>query len=160
AASSKLGVVASDISLPDGPIHLRPAYDFPLPTPELHVDPAPQKPTRAAVPDSIKNSSPVTRPVVVAVNPQMLPVSAPVTPAPVWQQSNEPARLTEESARALISETVNPVYPPEALSQKLQGPVVLQVAIGRDGTVQELKLVRGYFVLAKAAIAAVKQWKF
>jgi len=37
---------------------------------------------------------------------------------------------------------------------------VLQVAIGRDGSVQELKLVKGYFVLAKSAIAAVKQWKF
>jgi hypothetical protein len=38
--------------------------------------------------------------------------------------------------------------------------VVLQVAIGRDGTVRELKLVRGYFVLAKAAIAAVSNGDF
>jgi protein TonB len=46
------------------------------------------------------------------------------------------------------------------MAQKLQGPVVLQVAIGRDGSVQDLKLVRGYFVLGRAAIAAVKQWRF
>jgi periplasmic protein TonB len=32
--------------------------------------------------------------------------------------------------------------------------------IGRDGSVQDLKLVRGYFVLGRAAIAAVKQWRF
>jgi len=157
----RLGVVAADINLPDGPQHMRPAYDFPLPTPTLHVDPAPERPVRAAVPDSIKNSAPVARPVVVSVNPQLLPVSAPPpTTMPSWQQSGEPVHLTEESARALVLQSVNPVYPPEALLQKLQGPVVLQLAIGRDGSVQELKLVKGYFVLAKAAIAAVKQWKF
>jgi TonB family protein len=149
----RLGVVAADINLPDGPQPMRPAYDFPLPTPELHVDPAPARPVRAAVP--------VARPVVVSVNPQLLPVSAPpAATMPSWQQSGEPVHLTEESARALVLQSVNPVYPPEALPQKLQGPVVLQVAIGRDGTVQELKLVKGYFVLAKSAIAAVKQWKF
>jgi protein TonB len=46
------------------------------------------------------------------------------------------------------------------MAQKLKGTVVLQAVIGCDGTVQDLKLVRGYFVLAKAAIAAVKQWRF
>ena len=43
---------------------------------------------------------------------------------------------------------------------KLRGPVVLQATIGRDGTVEDLKIVRGSFVLSKAAIAAVKQWRF
>jgi len=52
------------------------------------------------------------------------------------------------------------VYPPEALPQKLHGRVVLQATIGRDGSVEDLKLVRGYFVLGKAAIAAVRQWRF
>lgn len=96
----------------------------------------------------------------MTVNPaQMMPVSTPPPPAS-WQQTGEPIQLSEPAARALMLQSVNPVYPPEALPQKLQGAVVLQVAIGRDGSVQELKLVRGYFVLAKAAIAAVKQWRF
>jgi protein TonB len=68
--------------------------------------------------------------------------------------------VSEEAARALLVHTVNPVYPPEALAQKLHGPVVLQAVIGRDGSVEDLKLVRGYFVLGRAAIAAVKQWRF
>ena len=55
---------------------------------------------------------------------------------------------------------MNPDYPPEALAQKLHGPVVLQATIGRDGSVEDLKIIRGYFVLGKAAIAAVKQWRF
>jgi TonB family protein len=52
------------------------------------------------------------------------------------------------------------VYPPEAAAQKLHGAVVLQARVGRDGNVEDLKIVRGYFVLGKAAIAAVKQWHF
>jgi TonB family protein len=157
--SAVLSVVSADINLPDAPMHLPPPYDFPLPSPELHVDQAPARPIRA-VPDSIRASAPVTRPVVMTVNPaQMMPVSTP-PPATSWQQTAEPVHLTEDSARALVMQSVNPVYPPEAMAQKLQGPVVLQVAIGRDGSVLDLKLVRGYFVLGRAAIAAVKQWRF
>jgi len=55
---------------------------------------------------------------------------------------------------------VKPEYPPEAAAQKLHGTVVLQAIIGRDGQVEDLKIVRGYFLLGKAAIAAVKQWHF
>lgn len=155
-----LGVVSAEIKIPDGLMHLRPAFDFPLPTPELLVDVPPTRPQRAAVPDSIKASAPVTRPVVMTVSPaQMLPVSTPPPPTS-WQNTGEPVHLTEEFARALVTQLVEPVYPPEAMTQKLQGPVVLQVAVGRDGSVQDLKLVRGYFVLGRAAIAAVKQWRF
>ncbi len=153
-----LGVVPADITLPDTPMHLRPAFDFPLPSPELHVDPLPTRAERAAVPDSLKTSAPIARPVVVTVGPaQMMPVS---TPTPQVPQYGEPVHLSEDSARALVMHSVDPVYPPAALAQKLQGPVVLQAVIGRDGTVQDLKLVRGYFVLGRAAIAAVKQWRF
>jgi TonB family protein len=152
--------VSAEVNLPDGPLPLPAPFDFPLPTPELHLDPAPAHQVRAVVPDSIRASAPVTRPVVMTVNPaQMMPVSTPPPPTS-WQQNGEPVHLAEDTARAMVTQSVNAVYPPEALAQKLQGPVVLQVAIGRDGSVQDLKLVRGYFVLGRAAIAAVKQWHF
>jgi TonB family protein len=154
-----LGVVSADIGFPDAPMSLRRPYDFPLPSPGLHVDPLPARAERAALPDSIKTSAPIARPVVATVNPQMLPVSTPPA-SPTWQQSSEPVHLNEDAARALVLHSVEPIYPPQAMAQKLQGAVVLQTSIGRDGTVQDVKLVRGYFVLAKAAIAAVKQWRF
>ena len=37
---------------------------------------------------------------------------------------------------------------------------MLQALIGRDGTVRELHLMDGYFVLGRAASQAVKQWHF
>jgi TonB family protein len=137
------------------------AYDFPLPVPVFeHQDPPPIHVQRAAIPDSMRNSPPIERPVVVTVNPaQMMPVSVP-QPQAAMQQSNEPVAVSEAAARTMLIHSVDPVYPPEGLAQKLQGPVVLQALVGRDGSVEDLKIVRGYFILGRAAIAAVKQWKF
>src|SRR6266404_1225193 len=68
AQAPVLGVVAADITLPDKPMHSRPAFDLPLPTPTLHVDPLPPRVERAAVPDSLKSSAPIARPIVVTVS--------------------------------------------------------------------------------------------
>jgi protein TonB len=156
-----LRVVAPEATLPESRMHLAKAPDFPLPVPVLvHQEVRPVHVARAPIPDSMKNSSPIERPVVVTVNPaQMMPISTPV-PQPSVQSSNEPIALSEVAARALLVHSVNPVYPPEALAQKLHGAVVLQVGVGRDGAVENVKLVRGYFVLGRAALAAVKQWRF
>ena len=160
APTPALAVVAPESALPEARIALPKAPDLPLPAPVLERQgAAPVRRERGAIPESVRNSAPMERPVVVTVNPALLPVSA-ALPQPVIRQSSEPAALSEEAARALLVHTVNPVYPPEALAQKLHGPVVLQAVIGRDGAVEDLKIVRGYFVLGRAAIAAVKQWRF
>jgi TonB family protein len=160
AQTPALAVVAPESTLPEARIALPKAPDLALPVPVLdRQSAAPIRRERVAIPESMRNSPPMERPVVVAVNPALLPVS--VSPAqPAIRQSSEPVVVSEQAARALLVHTVNPVYPPEALAQKLHGPVVLQAVIGRDGTVEDLKLVRGYFVLGRAAIAAVKQWRF
>jgi TonB family protein len=155
-----LKVVATE-STGEERVFLPKAPDFPLPVPVFErQDVMPIHVRHAAIPESMRDSAPIERPVVVTVSPaQMMPVSAPQPQAAV-QQFSEPVTLSEESARALLVHTVNPVYPPEGAAQKLQGPVVLQAVIARDGSVEDLKLVRGYFILGRAAIAAVKQWRF
>jgi TonB family protein len=55
---------------------------------------------------------------------------------------------------------IEPEYPEQALEQKIEGAVVLDLWVGRDGTVQQVKVVNGAPVLAGAAVAAVKQWQF
>jgi len=156
----KLGVVSTEADVSDSRIQLRNPSDFPLPAP-VYEQPAPVKAPRGGVPDSLRGSAPMPPPVVVTVNPaQMMPVSSPAMPAFSAQQFSEPVAVSEEAARALLVHSVNPGYPPEAAAQKLCGPVVLQATIGRDGAVEDLKIVRGSFVLSKAAITAVKQWRF
>ena len=155
-----LDVVAATSTLTDAPLPLPKASDFPLPVPVFERAVVPIRAHRAAIPESMRNSPPIAPPVVVTVNPaQMMPISAPQS-QPVIQQISEPVAVSEEAARALLIHTVTPVYPPEGLPQKLHGPVVLQALIGRDGSVEDLKIVRGYFILGRAAIAAVKQWRF
>ena len=72
----------------------------------------------------------------------------------------EPVLIPEEVSRKMLLQKVQPSYPEQALRAGLQGPVVLQAWIGRDGRIRDLKLVRGYLVLGRAAFDAVKQWRY
>ena len=74
-----------------------------------------------------------------------------------------PARVVELSpaaAEGSLLHRVEPEYPEEARQQQIQGPVVLDLRIGGDGDVQSVNLVSGERLLADAAIAAVKLWRF
>ena len=50
------------------------------------------------------------------------------------------------------------VYPENAKGQ--QGTVVLELLIGRDGSVQDAKFLQGSLAFARAATDAVRQWRF
>ena len=56
--------------------------------------------------------------------------------------------------------TVDPIYPPAALRQKLEGTVKLQVTIAADGSVTSAVPLSGPAQLREAAVAAVRQWQF
>lgn len=55
---------------------------------------------------------------------------------------------------------VMPVYPPEAKKKKVQGTVVLDATIDKDGHVQDLRVVSGPDLLRDSATTAVKQWTY
>jgi TonB family protein len=72
--------------------------------------------------------------------------------------SIEPVVVAEGAERGLLSDQPAVPYPASAKGQ--QGTVVLQVLIGRDGTVQDAKFLQGSLAFARGAIDGVKQWKF
>lgn len=72
--------------------------------------------------------------------------------------SIEPVTVSEAAERALLINQSAVAYPANAKGQ--QGTVVLQVLVGRDGTVQDAKFFQGSFLFARTAIDGVKQWKF
>lgn len=74
--------------------------------------------------------------------------------------SIEPVKLSEASVRELLDQAVDPEYPPAARATAQRGSVVLQVLIGRDGSVQEAKFLQGSLVFARVAIDAVRLWHF
>jgi protein TonB len=63
-------------------------------------------------------------------------------------------------AQANLVYDVAPKYPPEAGRARIEGTVVLLAVIGKDGTVEDVRVENGLPMLAQAAIEAVKQWRY
>ena len=55
---------------------------------------------------------------------------------------------------------VEPRYPPLAIQARIQGDVVLQAMISRSGMIENLQLVSGHPMLVRAAMDAVRQWRY
>jgi TonB family protein len=56
---------------------------------------------------------------------------------------------------------VEPTYPEEAKEAELEGAVVVEATTDEKGNVKEIKIVKGeHDILNKAAVEAVKQWKY
>jgi len=60
----------------------------------------------------------------------------------------------------IVTYPVRPNYPLLARQMKVQGSVILQAMIGRDGIIQNLRVMSGPHILAGAAEDAVRQWHF
>jgi protein TonB len=69
-------------------------------------------------------------------------------------------RVSQGVSQGLLVHKVNPTYPPLAKSARIQGSVVLQAVIGKDGSIQNLHAISGHPMLTPAAIDAVKQWRY
>jgi len=69
---------------------------------------------------------------------------------------NVPSRVADE----YLMLRVEPDYPESAREQHIEGPVVLEALVAKDGTVEKLSTVSGDSQLATAATDAVRQWRF
>jgi periplasmic protein TonB len=69
-------------------------------------------------------------------------------------------RVSSGVSQGLLIKRVQPNYPPLARQARIQGTVILQAEIRKEGTIQNLQLISGHPMLAPAAIEAVKQWRY
>jgi protein TonB len=142
--SPQVAADTADVQTPPSPQPATPQTATPTPAPpraiartQEDVLTAPEGRVGVVIPDSLKSA------------PAASPASA-----------LEPLTVPEETALGLVIHRVEPAYPAQALQQRIDGLVVLQAWIAKDGSVRDLKMVKGYFVLGRAAIDAVKQWRF
>jgi periplasmic protein TonB len=93
----------------------------------------------------------------------------PVNEAPLGGDTEIAAKVTSAApghvqmsadAADIVARPVKPNYPLLARQMKVQGSVILQALIGRDGIIQNLRVVSGPHILASAAQDAVRQWHF
>ncbi len=76
------------------------------------------------------------------------------------QPGNGPARVSSGVAAENILTKVTPAYPADAKEAHVSGSVVLHALIGKDGKIEDLKVISGPPSLTVSAIDAVKQWTY
>ena len=72
----------------------------------------------------------------------------------------ERTSVSADTASSMVMRSVQPEYPMLARQMRVQGSVILQALIGRDGMIQDLRVLSGPPILASAAQEAVRQWHF
>ena len=73
-------------------------------------------------------------------------------------QLPEPLHLAHFEAGPI--KLVRPVYPDAAKKSGIHGTVVLDIAVGEDGNVKHVEVVKGPSALVEAAADAVRQWQY
>jgi len=121
------------------------------PAPERPAPPKNQEPHYATPPGNVPSS-------LKSQMASMTPDASGNKPPEAAMQSIEPVAVPEIAERGLLTAQPAPEYPVSARGQ--QGTVILQVLIGRDGTVQDAKFMQGSLAFARTAIDGVKLWKF
>jgi periplasmic protein TonB len=74
--------------------------------------------------------------------------------------NSKPVIVSRGISEGLLIHQIRPAYPPIALTAHVQGEVILQAVIGKDGSIQNLRVVSGHPMLIKAAVDAVQQWRY
>jgi len=103
--------------------------------------------------DMQSGSLPEAAPMAAAVN------RVPETTAEITSNAAENVQMSPDSD-AIVSHSVRPGYPVLARQMKVQGSVILDAMIDRQGAIEELRVLSGPPILANAAQEAVKQWHF
>ena len=113
--------------------------------PQVH----PQEPMPLPSPTSVASNTSADLASIVDA-PTVVPTVAP-------QQT---VRVSQGVSQGLLIRRVQPVYPPQAMQMRLQGTVVLQAVISKQGVIKDVKLISGEPLLSRAAMDAVRQWKY
>lgn len=128
----------------------------PPPPPMLEVKHKPKAPV--VQPVAPPRPEPVRADPVVA---EQTPMSYPATPEP--ERPASPAEPAETAPSALGYRSMKNVpYPRVAVTQHMEGTVILRVLVGVDGVPQSIDIERssGHSVLDRAAKDAVMKWRF
>ena len=86
--------------------------------------------------------------------------TAPVAVPKLAAEAPQRIRVSQGVTQGLLVRQVKPQYPAMARETRVEGDVVLEAVIGKDGTVRDLKAISGPAMLVGPAIRAVRQWRY
>jgi TonB family protein len=76
------------------------------------------------------------------------------------QPSLVTVNISQGVSQGLLIKRIQPRYPQNALAMHLQGAVQLEATIDKEGKIANMKVLKGDAVLARAAMEAVRQWRY
>ena len=79
---------------------------------------------------------------------------------PTSEAGKNHVQVPTEVMQKLLVHRVDPIYPPEARKDNLEGIIALDIFVSQDGSVAGMRALNGPDVLAKAAMDALRWWKF
>ena len=80
-----------------------------------------------------------------------------IVPPPVQKP---PRKISIGVMEASLIHRVDPIYPAIARAAHISGEVKLRATIATDGTVKDYEVVSGNSLLLRAAISAIRQWRY
>jgi protein TonB len=90
-----------------------------------------------------------------------IPAEAPPPPPPPPPQAPRgPVRIGGQIQQPALIKRVEAIYPDLAMKANIQGTVILEAIVDENGGVQNVKVLRSIPFLDKAAMEAVKQWRY
>lgn len=108
-----------------------------------------------------QNATPTAPSIDIAAADSNSPIADLVTSnAPLPQPALGMIRISQGVSQGLLMKKVAPVYPRMALQIHREGTVELLATIGKDGRIGNVKVVSGDAMLARAAVDAVRQWRY
>lgn len=159
SAAPESSAVTAPVPAVTAPVTVQPHSDPPAVAPST---PPPVAPAPQNIPQHQYVSAPRPDPrVPSSLKSQMAsmtPEASGNKPPEAAMASIEPVSVPEAAQRALLSDQPAIAYPASAKGQ--QGIVVIEILVGRDGTVQDAKFMQGALAFARTAIDGVRRWKF
>jgi TonB family protein len=146
----------------DGPISFNVPVHFGPPPPP----PPPPPPSGPGVSSRRNTPPPPPPPPRTSSRPGPMPDAPPPPPPPPpsdWASqdaSDPPLRVGGTIKPPVKLKNVSPIYPMDAQEAKVQGVVIIEARIERDGTVSRARVLRSIPMLDDAALDAVRQWEF
>ena len=84
----------------------------------------------------------------------------PSPPPPVLPSPRAPVRVGGSVQAPTLLHRVDPVYPASAVSAKIGGVVIVEALVDESGAVKSVKVLRSHPLLERAAVEAVRQWRY
>jgi protein TonB len=81
-------------------------------------------------------------------------------PPPPPPKAKAAIRVGGNVQNSKLIQKIDPIYPELAKRARVSGIVLLQVTVDEQGTVGEIKLIRGHPLLNQSAIDAVGRWRY